>query len=50
MILKEHLTFEVSNGGGHVGFIYGNNPFKPKYWLEQRVPDFFSSFFKDLRS
>lgn len=50
MILKEHLTFEVSNGGGHVGFIYGNNPFKPKYWLEQRVPDFFSSFFKELRS
>jgi len=38
--LPEHLTFEVSTHGGHVGFIHGNNPFKPQYWLEQRVPDF----------
>jgi len=40
--LPEHLTFEVSSHGGHVGFIHGNNPFKPQYWLEQRVPDFLS--------
>ncbi|MBL4942431.1 MAG: hydrolase [Colwellia sp.] len=40
--LPKHLTFEVSNHGGHVGFIHGNNPFKPQYWLEQRVPDFLS--------
>ena len=38
--LPDHLTFEVSSHGGHVGFIHGNNPFKPQYWLEQRVPDF----------
>lgn len=38
--LPKHLTFEVSKHGGHVGFIHGNNPFKPQYWLEQRVPDF----------
>lgn len=31
--------FEVSS---HVGFIHGNNPFNPQYWLEQRVPDFLS--------
>jgi len=42
--LPEHLTFEVSSHGGHVGFIYGNNPFKPQYWLEQRVPDFLSDY------
>lgn len=41
--LPEHLTFEVSNHGGHVGFIYGNNPLKPQYWLEQRVPDFLNN-------
>jgi len=38
--LNEQVTFEVSTHGGHVGFICGNNPFKPKYWLEQRIPDF----------
>ena len=38
--LPKNLTFEVSNNGGHVGFIHGNNPLKPKYWLEQRVPEF----------
>lgn len=42
--LPEHLTFEVSSHGGHVGFIYGNNPFKPQYWLEQRVPDFLNNY------
>ncbi len=41
--LPEHLTFEVSNHGGHVGFIHGRNPFKPKYWLEQRIPDFLNT-------
>jgi len=43
--LPEHLTFEVSSHGGHVGFIYGSNPLKPKYWLETRVPDFLSAHF-----
>lgn len=38
--LPEHLIFEVSNHGGHVGFIHGKNPLKPQYWLEQRIPDF----------
>lgn len=41
--LPKHLTFEVSSHGGHVGFIHGNNPFKPQYWLEKRVPDFLSA-------
>lgn len=41
--LAKHLTFEVSKQGGHVGFIYGKNPFKPKFWLEKRALDFFDS-------
>jgi predicted alpha/beta-fold hydrolase len=42
--LPKNLTFEVSDHGGHVGFIYGNNPLKPKYWLEQRVPEFLNKY------
>ncbi|WP_440877155.1 hydrolase [Thalassotalea sp. PLHSN55] len=45
--LSQYVQFEVSHHGGHVGFIAGNNPFKPIYWLEQRVPDFFSKLLSE---
>jgi predicted alpha/beta-fold hydrolase len=39
--LSPTVTLEVTANGGHVGFVSGMNPFKPKYWLEQRIPEFF---------
>ncbi|XQW84792.1 hydrolase [Thalassotalea piscium] len=44
LALSSSLTFEVSKKGGHVGFISGNNPFNPDYWLEQRVPNYLTSY------
>lgn len=38
--LSGKIRFELLKHGGHVGFISGNNPFKPVYWLEQRIPAF----------
>lgn len=38
--VPKFVNFEVSNKGGHVGFIAGHNPLKPKFWLEQRIPDY----------
>ncbi len=38
--LSESVTMEITESGGHVGFISGNNPFKPIYWLDQRIPGF----------
>ena len=38
--ISEEIRFELSKHGGHVGFISGKNPFKPVYWLEQRIPTF----------
>jgi len=35
--LGPSVTLELSASGGHVGFVAGNNPFKPRYWLEQRI-------------
>jgi uncharacterized protein len=42
--LPKHITFEVSARGGHVGFISGKNPFKPQFWLEHRIPEFFTRY------
>jgi uncharacterized protein len=38
--LSSSIHLEITKGGGHVGYIAGKNPFKPTYWLEQRIPEF----------
>lgn len=38
--LSPSVTLEITKKGGHVGFVSGKNPFRPIYWLEQRIPDF----------
>ena len=38
--LSPAITLEVSNGGGHVGFVYGSWPWRAQYWLETRIPAF----------
>ena len=38
--LSSAIHLEITQGGGHVGFIAGEIPFKPHYWLEQRIPEF----------
>jgi predicted alpha/beta-fold hydrolase len=35
--LGPDVVLELSPHGGHVGFIGGNRPFAPHYWLEQRI-------------
>ncbi len=43
--LSPSITLELSEKGGHVGFITGATPGKPIYWLDIRVPDFLASQF-----
>jgi hypothetical protein len=38
--LPSSVELELSRTGGHIGFISGNLPWKPIYWLEERVPGF----------
>lgn len=38
--LSASISLEITDEGGHVGFISGKNPFKPRYWLEQRIMNF----------
>jgi predicted alpha/beta-fold hydrolase len=35
-----HLTVEFPPHGGHVGFVGGENPLSPTYYLEKRVSEF----------
>ena len=38
--LSSSVHLEITKEGGHVGFIAGENPFKPDYWLDRRIPVF----------
>lgn len=44
--LSAAVHLEVSATGGHVGFVSGKYPWRPEYWLEQRVPEFLKNYFK----
>lgn len=39
--LAPPVTLELSARGGHCGFVAGVLPWRPRYWLDQRVPAFF---------
>lgn len=43
--LSKYITLELSAKGGHVGFISGNLPGKPIYWLERRIPEYLKQVF-----
>ncbi len=36
--LSNFVTLELSNDGGHVGFISGNAPWNAQYYIESRIP------------
>jgi predicted alpha/beta-fold hydrolase len=38
--LSPQVQLELTRHGGHVGFISGSIPFRPQYWLEQRITEF----------
>ncbi len=42
--LSSQVTLELHENGGHVGFIAGNFPWEPIYWLEDRIAEFLDSY------
>ncbi|MBI3899857.1 MAG: hydrolase [Gammaproteobacteria bacterium] len=42
--LADCVTLDIHRSGGHVGFVAGRWPWRPHYWLEERVPAFLRSF------
>ena len=43
--LSGTVTLELSARGGHVGFVAGVWPWRPRYWLEERIPDYLEKYF-----
>jgi hypothetical protein len=41
--LSDNVTLEVSRHGGHVGFIDGGTPWRPRYYLPRRIMQFLES-------
>jgi len=41
--LAAKTLLEISTHGGHVGFVHGA-PHAPRFWLEQRVPEYLAEF------
>lgn len=44
--LSSAVQLEITETGGHVGFVMGKYPWRPEYWLEKRVPDFLSKYLR----
>jgi predicted alpha/beta-fold hydrolase len=43
--LSPNVLLEVTDHGGHVGFVGGKYPWRPEYWMDQRIPDFLKEYF-----
>ncbi len=43
------VTLAVSPHGGHVGFISGSNPFKPRFWLESVIPQYLQQIYSKAK-
>jgi hypothetical protein len=42
--LSESVTLELSTHGGHVGFVAGIWPWRPRYWLDKRIPEYLARY------
>ena len=47
--MSDSVQFELSKKGGHVGFLAGNNPLKPEFWLETRSIAFIKSLLTEKK-
>ncbi len=42
--VSDKVTLEITEGGGHLGFVGGRWPWSPQYWLDTRIPAFLSQY------
>ncbi len=44
--LSPAVTLELSDHGGHVGFVTADGPWRPRYWSEERIVTHFAEWLK----
>ena len=42
--LSSSITFELTQCGGHLGFMLSGNPWRPDYWLGKHIADYLSPY------
>lgn len=47
--LSHLVKMEISDRGGHVGFIEGNMPFYARYYLDKRIPNFLDNYQSEVK-
>ena len=45
--LSEAVELELSESGGHVGFVSGNHPFNVEYWVDKRIVEWLNTIRDD---
>jgi predicted alpha/beta-fold hydrolase len=42
--LSRQVSLEISEKGGHVGFVCGGTPWRPRYYLPERILEFLRTY------
>ena len=45
--LSDYVQLEITTHGGHIGFIAGGTPWRPRYYLPERIIGFLHASLKD---
>jgi len=48
--LSEFVTLELTESGGHVGFVTGNNPWSLEFYIEKRLPAWITENLKGIET
>ncbi|MFQ6021312.1 MAG: hydrolase [Acidiferrobacterales bacterium] len=48
--LSAHVQLELFHCGGHVGFVTGSWPWRARYWLEERIPEYLTTRLSPIQS